>query len=533
FRCTAEHLCEQILYCDSDKDCKDYGKVCDKVLGECVDCLTDADCPVDGFCQAAECFPDVCDQAVEGPVCLDGDVVDCSENGSVALLLQDCPEGTFCSDAACNPWICLPGVPGCDGDLAFVCNAEGSGYAFTEDCGGGDIACVAGECLEVACQPGETVCLNEKATVTCHEDGQTFEVVECGTGFYCDAGVGACLEWVCVPYDAWCEGSVAMLCDPIGASATETQDCADDELWCVSGECVACEPDCAGLQCGDDGCGGSCGACPAGSACAWDGQCHGQVCTGACTGTSDSALFCGLDVCTPGEALGVQVTSPSSATITGAWSVMEHWGAAQNDLLVQGPPSYLALLSGLVASAEHSDDLPGNGQWDDPWSTSNGFDAVRIAYSLQAPPGASGFCVDSWFLSREFGQTQQFNDKFYILLTAAVTTGGQATPINYMPCPAPGTYTSFTGADGIAYCYVTVESGFDACQAGSAPDLSATGFTCGYGWMRTCWPLEEGEAFELAFHVHDAQDSLYDSAAVADHFTWQYGKPQQGTWFLE
>ena len=37
---------------------------------------------------------------------------------------------------------------------------------------------------------------------------------------------------------------------------------------CVSGACVAsCTPSCAGKVCGDDGCGGSCGTCPPGAAC--------------------------------------------------------------------------------------------------------------------------------------------------------------------------------------------------------------------------------------------------------------------------
>ncbi len=37
---------------------------------------------------------------------------------------------------------------------------------------------------------------------------------------------------------------------------------------CTAGQCLAaCTPVCGGKQCGDDGCGGSCGSCGAGSAC--------------------------------------------------------------------------------------------------------------------------------------------------------------------------------------------------------------------------------------------------------------------------
>jgi hypothetical protein len=190
-------------------------------------------------------------------------------------------------------------------------------------------------------------------------------------------------------------------------------------------------------------------------------------------------------------------------------------------------------MSGFIASAEHNDDLPGNGQWDDPWNTTNGYDVVSIGYSLQAPPGVSGFCVDSWFFSREFSAQQAFNDRFYILLDAPVTTGGQPTPINYMPCPNPATFSSFTGEDGVAYCYIGVSPGFEQCGQGTGPDLGATGYTCGYGWMQTCWPIAALEDFELRFVILDSQDSIYDSGALADHFQWQYGAALKGTWFLD
>jgi hypothetical protein len=40
-----------------------------------------------------------------------------------------------------------------------------------------------------------------------------------------------------------------------------------------------CQPYCWGRSCGDDGCGGSCGECPAGQPCGTDGRC---VCTPSC-----------------------------------------------------------------------------------------------------------------------------------------------------------------------------------------------------------------------------------------------------------
>ncbi len=37
----------------------------------------------------------------------------------------------------------------------------------------------------------------------------------------------------------------------------------------------ACTPQCAGRQCGPDGCGGDCGVCAAGQTCSADGLCAG------------------------------------------------------------------------------------------------------------------------------------------------------------------------------------------------------------------------------------------------------------------
>lgn len=58
---------------------------------------------------------------------------------------------------------------------------------------------------------------------------------------------------------------------------------------CSSGACVPdCVPNCEGRECGDDGCGGVCGFCPQGKVCgAWDdvwGLCVDPPCTPDCTG---------------------------------------------------------------------------------------------------------------------------------------------------------------------------------------------------------------------------------------------------------
>ena len=91
---------------------------------------------------------------------------------------------------------------------------------------------------------------------------------------------------------------------------TDGSPCAEDMHWqCVSGECI-CVPSCAGKECGPDGCGQTCGACPAMSDCE-DGICvcpyeicentcceFGQVCSaGLCCTPDCVGKNCGSDGC--------------------------------------------------------------------------------------------------------------------------------------------------------------------------------------------------------------------------------------------
>ncbi len=66
----------------------------------------------------------------------------------------------------------------------------------------------------------------------------------------------------------------------------------EDGFVCQDGQCVGCTPDCTGKECGDDGCGGSCGTCddPAKPICNAQGIC--EACTPNCDGKE-----CGDDGC--------------------------------------------------------------------------------------------------------------------------------------------------------------------------------------------------------------------------------------------
>jgi formylglycine-generating enzyme required for sulfatase activity len=80
----------------------------------------------------------------------------------------------------------------------------------------------------------------------CYQEGQTNPANECQR---CTAAVSRL---------AWTAGPDGVVCG--------------DDLRCAAGEC-ACVPDCAGKECGEDGCGGSCGACSPGLGCHEDWTC--------------------------------------------------------------------------------------------------------------------------------------------------------------------------------------------------------------------------------------------------------------------
>jgi hypothetical protein len=117
-------------------------------------------------------------------------------------------------------------------------------------------------------------------------DGACFFVPKCAEGQKCigeECCTPACTGRQCG--DDRCGGSC-------GA-------CAAPKVCDASGQCV-CVPNCNGKQCGDDGCGGSCGACAEPADCTRSGQCCAPHCQAPRCGEDDG---CG-DVCRcgPGEA---------------------------------------------------------------------------------------------------------------------------------------------------------------------------------------------------------------------------------------
>ena len=100
-------------------------------------------------------------------------------------------------------------------------------------------------------------------------------------------------------------------CGGTCGACTASLSCTSSTGQCVSG---SCSPSCSGRQCGDDGCGGSCGTCGAGTACDGSGRC---ACAAQCAGR-----MCGPDGCggscgtCNGMLLCNSVTGRCSATCT-------------------------------------------------------------------------------------------------------------------------------------------------------------------------------------------------------------------------
>jgi len=83
------------------------------------------------------------------------------------------------------------------------------------------------------------------------------------------------VEVECVPF---CNG---LECGPDGCGGS-CGACPGPQDECIAGQCI-CQPACGGKECGDDGCGGSCGSCPAGTSCE-SGTCRPTCWTGPCPG---------------------------------------------------------------------------------------------------------------------------------------------------------------------------------------------------------------------------------------------------------
>ena len=283
-----------VLVCE----CTDYA-VSSQLLAACSSsseagtCYGVRTCTTDGLseCSALQPMKEVCD----------GEDNDCDGVVDDGKVCESCQ----CGDGVCN----MSGCGECWEKDCMTCAVDcalcGNGLC---DPGEGPAKCAldcCGSCTDGVCKGGE-----------CHEDDPEHEKhcpedcdFPCGNGD-CEGGetpdncpddceMNACGNGACEPGEGpgECPDDCSEACgDCICGGAESFVTCPVDCGYCGDGYCIdkcahipenmslcpldcACVPDCEGKECGDDGCGGSCGGC-------WDGNsCTQDLClqSGDCT----------------------------------------------------------------------------------------------------------------------------------------------------------------------------------------------------------------------------------------------------------
>jgi hypothetical protein len=259
--CTLDESCYQLQCC---------GTTCDMESG-CQDDGCGGLCPCDD--EAAICFDGGCCV----PVC---EGMSCGSDGCGGTC-GECEESEYCSEEfACEP------IPPCEVKQPLHCDdvleldtAEGNnvfgsyscvgwdengpelGFSFDTDVD--DLVVVTVEetgdadhdlfLLEDTCIPVQCIDYDGSEVQFKAQPGNHYFLVVDGYGD--DVGT--------LTLSVWCQSTCVPECEEENPCADDgcmgQCPCADPEAVCFGGEC--CIPDCEGMICGDDGCGGSCGGC--------------------------------------------------------------------------------------------------------------------------------------------------------------------------------------------------------------------------------------------------------------------------------
>ncbi|MBT9555840.1 MAG: hypothetical protein IV100_07415 [Myxococcales bacterium] len=292
----------------------------------CSTCPADCGCPLGERCGPdAICIPGVDCGQVTSAGCCDGNTLHFCDQGSLTETLCQggcgwfAPGGYYgCAGQGAdpsgqNPLYC-PGacVPSCQGK---VCGDDGCGGSCGQ-CGGGTECTAAGQCAPTC---GNGTCGADEDCVSCPGDcGCTGSDVCDPTGFCapldqcggitaegcCDLGTlatcagGQVVYSPCTSTCGWDPNGLKYACEFTGADPSGTHPI----------QCGTCTPSCDGAQCGDDGCGGSCGTCGGGTECTPDRLCKPPCGNGTC-GQGESCSTCPEDCGCPNG----QVCSPEGA----------------------------------------------------------------------------------------------------------------------------------------------------------------------------------------------------------------------------
>jgi len=300
--CTISDTCSLGKCKGSAKTCND-GNVCtddtckSNVPGGCVytpnglGCDDGDPCTVGDTCVQAKCVSGLGKlQCADGNVCTD-DVCTPKVGCEFPAKPGSCDDGEFCTVGdSCDAGKCKAGAMMCeckkmsecaDKEDGNLCN--GTLYCDTSSQQPEKWKCLLDQATIVVCDKSEdTPCL----VAQCQTDTGECIMVPVNDGGSCnDADVCTTVD-TCAGGD--CVGHEPKACDDanpctkdychptsdcLASVLPDNTDCGLPGFVCKSGKCTLCTPDCTGLACGDDGCGGSCGNCPQGKYCETDGKC--------------------------------------------------------------------------------------------------------------------------------------------------------------------------------------------------------------------------------------------------------------------
>ncbi|MFH1529351.1 MAG: SUMF1/EgtB/PvdO family nonheme iron enzyme [Pseudomonadota bacterium] len=285
-------VCNGTLVCEKDMPGDPEG-ICVVDDGTILTCADEIGCTVDSCDPVDGCtFTGADDLCADEDPCTD-DLCDVVLGCQHPFNAAPCDDGDQCTDGdLCAEGVCAgPDVTDCDDQIACTadgCQAE-SGCSHVPDDGlcpdSGE--CQVGVCLLTAgCSLADadagTLCVGgsckDGACVLVGQDLSCAEINACVKA--CGIGGSGCMQ-VCVDagtvegkdlfadfaacMDIACPAPVEPSCPPVAEAGA----CAAEAAACESG----CAPDCAGKDCGDDGCGGSCGDCGGNAA-----RCHEGAC---------------------------------------------------------------------------------------------------------------------------------------------------------------------------------------------------------------------------------------------------------------
>ena len=288
-----------------------------------------------------DCVPH-CGDAVCGPDGCGGSCGACGPDetcaaGQCRCAYEDCRGACCGDDESCSFDECCR--PDCAGRS---CGTDGCG-GFCGACPGDETCDAGGSCHwapregryvgslgTVFVVVGHTVVL-QGIDVRCGSAGCTYDYrlptgapcsyyVDAGASFACDAPGVDCIAGG-IPQGTFVarfvsattlEGQVVLVDACCADAGFDVQSFTAEWVgpatqWCECAHGCECQSDCSDRHCGGDGCGGSCGACPAAAACFEPGVCERTDCAGAPDGTpcNDADDCTARDACETGGCVGV------------------------------------------------------------------------------------------------------------------------------------------------------------------------------------------------------------------------------------